>query len=84
MVGQVRVAKQAAQDGLYGNPFQPAVELLVAGSKGQRADFPLPIIASLVQERVELVGGKFNLDSTPGEGTRLVVEIPMNINGEKP
>lgn len=37
-----------------------------------------------VQERVELVGGKFNLESAPGQGTRLVVEIPMDINGEKP
>lgn len=31
-----------------------------------------------VQERVELVGGKFRLDSAPGKGTRVTVEIPVN------
>ena len=30
-----------------------------------------------VQERVELVGGKFRIDSSPGRGTRLIVEIPV-------
>lgn len=30
-----------------------------------------------IQERIELVGGKFRVDSAPGQGTRLVVEIPI-------
>jgi signal transduction histidine kinase len=30
-----------------------------------------------IQERVELVNGKFQVDSAPGRGTRLVVEIPL-------
>jgi len=30
-----------------------------------------------VQERVSLVGGKFKVDSAPGRGTRLTVEIPV-------
>jgi len=30
-----------------------------------------------VQERVELVGGKFTLEAEPGRGTPLVVEIPV-------
>jgi signal transduction histidine kinase len=31
-----------------------------------------------IQERIELVGGKFHVDSAPGQGTRLVVEIPIS------
>ncbi|HEX7594310.1 MAG TPA: ATP-binding protein, partial [Anaerolineae bacterium] len=30
-----------------------------------------------VQERVALVGGKFKIDSAPGGGTKLIVEIPV-------
>ncbi len=30
-----------------------------------------------VQERVTLVGGKFKIDSAPGKGTRMVVEVPV-------
>jgi signal transduction histidine kinase len=30
-----------------------------------------------VQERVALVGGKFTIDSAPGRGTKLTVEIPV-------
>ena len=30
-----------------------------------------------VQERVELVGGKFKVEAEPGRGTRLMVEIPI-------
>ncbi len=29
-----------------------------------------------IQERVALVGGKFKIDSTPGKGTELIVQIP--------
>lgn len=31
-----------------------------------------------IQERVALVGGKFRVDSVSGQGTRLVVEIPIS------
>ena len=31
-----------------------------------------------VQERVELVGGKFKIESELGHGTKLIVEIPVN------
>ena len=34
-----------------------------------------------VQERVELVGGKFAIDSAPGRGTKLTVEIPIAAEG---
>ncbi len=33
-----------------------------------------------MQERVELVGGKLEIESAPGRGTRLVVEIPLENN----
>jgi two-component system sensor histidine kinase DegS len=29
-----------------------------------------------IQERVNLVGGKFNIDSAPGRGTKMTIEIP--------
>ncbi len=32
-----------------------------------------------VQERVELVGGKFKIDSAPEHGTKLVVEVPAAV-----
>ncbi len=35
-----------------------------------------------VQERVGLVGGQFKIQSTPGQGTELVVEIPIGLEGE--
>jgi len=31
-----------------------------------------------VQERVSLVGGKFKVDSAPGHGTKMTVEIPVS------
>ncbi|MBI5303706.1 MAG: GAF domain-containing sensor histidine kinase [Chloroflexi bacterium] len=34
-----------------------------------------------VQERVELVGGKFTIESEPGCGTKLIVEIPVKMQG---
>jgi len=30
-----------------------------------------------MQERVELLGGRFELDTAPGRGTRLVVIVPI-------
>ncbi len=35
-----------------------------------------------MQERLALVGGKFNIESSPGRGTRLTVEIPLITEGE--
>ncbi len=35
-----------------------------------------------IQERVGLVGGQFEIHSTPGQGTVLVVEIPIGREGE--
>ncbi len=35
-----------------------------------------------IQERVGLVGGQFKIQSTPGRGTTLVVEIPIGSEGE--
>ncbi len=34
-----------------------------------------------VQERIELVGGKFTLESERGQGTKIVVEIPVKDEG---
>jgi signal transduction histidine kinase len=53
-----------------GRGFDPA-QVLTAGP-GKRAWGLLG-----VQERVELVGGKFKLESTPGQGTRLEVQVPF-------
>jgi signal transduction histidine kinase len=32
-----------------------------------------------MRDRVTLLGGKFHLDSSPGEGTRILVKIPVNV-----
>jgi len=34
-----------------------------------------------IQERAQLVGGRVNLDSTPGKGTRLTVFVPAARSG---
>jgi signal transduction histidine kinase len=34
-----------------------------------------------IQERIELVGGKFKIESAPGRGTKLAVEILLEGNG---
>ncbi|MFO7320220.1 MAG: HAMP domain-containing protein [Chloroflexota bacterium] len=31
-----------------------------------------------IQERVELIGGNLSVESTPGNGTSLIVEVPLN------
>ena len=33
------------------------------------------------QERIELIGGTFCLDASPGEGTRVVIEVPWRADG---
>jgi PAS domain S-box-containing protein len=35
-----------------------------------------------VRERAEMLGGNFSIESTPGEGTRLLLTIPNPIRGE--
>jgi len=32
---------------------------------------------TIMRERAELVGGKFTIDSLPGRGTSVTVEIPL-------
>jgi len=36
-----------------------------------------------MKERVEMVGGAFNLESAPGQGTTIRVEIPLDIGDEE-
>lgn len=31
----------------------------------------------IMRERTELIGGKFHLDSSPGKGTTVSIELPM-------
>jgi len=35
-----------------------------------------------IRERVQNLGGRFHLDSAPGKGTRLTVELPVAVGGE--
>jgi signal transduction histidine kinase len=35
-----------------------------------------------MRERIQSIGGKFNLKSKPGEGTTILAEIPRQLNGE--
>jgi signal transduction histidine kinase len=42
-----------------------------------------------MKERVRFLGGKLDIESKPGEGTHIIVELPLNeemgrINGGKP
>jgi signal transduction histidine kinase len=32
----------------------------------------------LIKERTEMLGGKFEIDSAPGKGTRVVLSIPVS------
>ena len=42
-----------------------------------RADFPGHLGLSSMRERAEMLGGTFRLESEPGAGTRLTVEVPV-------
>ena len=42
-----------------------------------RADFPGHLGLSSMRERAEMLGGTFRLESEPGAGTRLLVEVPV-------
>lgn len=50
-----------------GAGFNPAVKLAARASTG---------VAGM-KERAELLGGEFTLESQPGQGTRLTVELPL-------
>ena len=58
-----------------GAGFDPA-ELEETGGPGGAAGLGLPS----VRERLELVGGAFDVESAPGEGTRVTITVPV---GEK-
>ncbi|HSN85155.1 MAG TPA: ATP-binding protein, partial [Thermoanaerobaculia bacterium] len=47
----------------------------VPGELG-RSEFPRFGLATM-RERAENIGGAFRLDSAPGEGTRVTVELPV-------
>ena len=36
-----------------------------------------------VRERIEMIGGRFAVDSAPSEGTRIVLEVPWSTDGEE-
>lgn len=64
MDGHVRVAIAD-----QGTGFDPAT---LEETNGERGGLGLRSI----RERIEMVGGQFSIDSAPGAGTRIVVEIP--------
>ncbi len=37
-----------------------------------------------VRERIEMIGGTFEVDAAPGEGTRIAIEVPWKGNGQDP
>jgi signal transduction histidine kinase len=36
-----------------------------------------------MSERLELVGGDFEINSSPGEGTRIDIRVPLHGNGRR-
>ena len=57
-----------------GQSFEP--DRVLVTQKHQR----LGLLGS--RERVEMVGGKFIVKSSPGAGTTIIAEIPVSTNGE--
>jgi len=47
-----------------------------------RSEFPR-FGLSTMRERAESVGGLFELDSTPGEGTRVIIEVPAQLRNQE-
>ena len=47
-----------------------------------RSEFPR-FGLSTMRERAESMGGTFQLDSTPGQGTRVTVELPLQTSSER-
>jgi signal transduction histidine kinase len=58
-----------------GNALQAQRLLLSGGSKG------LGLLG--MRERVEMVGGSFEIETTPGKGTRITARIPVSKTTEK-
>jgi signal transduction histidine kinase/ActR/RegA family two-component response regulator len=68
LVRRDRVLSLEIQD--WGVGFDPE-NLAASAGRGERVGL------TSMRERVGLLGGTFNLSSRPGEGTRLVIEIPV-------
>jgi signal transduction histidine kinase len=51
------------------------VEILLQGKGGKR----LGLLG--MRERLEMVGGRFQIASTPGQGTTVTAEIPLPLRG---
>jgi signal transduction histidine kinase len=58
-----------ADDGAGFDPLGAATAAIRRGSLGLH----------LVRERIELAGGRFDLESTPGGGTRFTFELPVGV-----
>jgi signal transduction histidine kinase len=55
-----------------------SMERLLQGKVGRR----LGLLG--MRERLEMVGGRFEIASTPGQGTAITAEIPFGRNGKSP
>jgi len=62
VIGQERVAEQAAQERLHGHPLQPPIEAGVRGMKGQRRHPGLPVGTRDLQPMLEACGAPVALD----------------------
>jgi signal transduction histidine kinase len=58
-----------------GNALQAQRALLSGASKG------LGLLG--MRERVEMVGGSFHIEATPGEGTKITARIPVGKTTER-
>jgi two-component system CheB/CheR fusion protein len=56
-----------------GTGFDPAEKLEDQGGLGLVS----------VRERIEMIGGTFDVDAAPGQGTRIAIEVPWEEEGEK-
>lgn len=64
-----------------------AVELSLTLDRGGGLDSSRGLGLIGMQERVELIGGTFDLDTAPGEGTRIHIQVPLRAGtavGEEP
>jgi hypothetical protein len=58
--------------------YEPDGSVVVAGfGEGDRGPFP---IGSRLTDRVEALGGSVRVSSRPGEGTKIAVELPVELN----
>jgi signal transduction histidine kinase len=56
---------------------------LVIGDNGVGFDVDAPTVPSRrglrnIQERVQALGGHLTIESAPGRGTEVIVEVPLN------